>query len=99
MTNQTTQTTPIKRCGSGKPFIASPAFFREKRTWAGRWSSWQSGALCQKSCRLPEVSNNNRPRGLPYACAAMDSPIRYSCRVHLRSHFAARGMDSDMVGR
>ncbi len=99
MAKQTTPTSSYKEVRIGKTIYRVTSFFSEKRTWERRWNSWQSGALCQKPFQLPAVPNNRKPRGLPYPCAAVDSPVRYSCKVNPRSHFAARGMDSEMVGR
>ncbi|KAI4449944.1 hypothetical protein C823_004477 [Eubacterium plexicaudatum ASF492] len=81
MTKQTTPTSSYKEVRIGKTIYRVTSFFREKRTWERRWNSWQSDAPCRKPFQLPAVPNNRKPRGLPYPCAAVDSPVRYSCRV------------------
>lgn len=81
MTKQTTPTSSYKEVRIGKTIYRVTSFFREKRTWERRWNSWQSDAPCRKPFQLPAVPDNRKPRGLPYHCAAVDSPVRYSCRV------------------
>lgn len=85
MDQQITPTTSYKEVKIGKTIYRVTSFFRAKGSWERLWSSWLSGAPCQRIPHLPAAPHTRLHShtilpALPHPCAAMDSPLRCSYR-------------------
>ena len=85
MDQKITPMTSYKEVKIGKTIYRVTSFFSREKELERFWSSWLSGAPCRRFPHLPAVpytrlhSHTILP-ALPHPCAAMDSPLRCSCR-------------------
>ena len=86
MNQQADTVTSYKEVKIGKTIYRVTSFFRAKRNLEKLWSNWQYDALCLRFLHLPVVPFIQLHRktillAQPYPCTAMDSSVRYSCRI------------------